>query len=319
MPTKFNYTDRLKGYLRLDPTIEGDVIRELRAHLEDKSHELTESGLTKKEATATATKFLGSPRIVARQMYEVYSQGSWRQSLFAALPHLLVGALFALHWWQSIFWLLGILGAIIGAVLYGWCHGKPTWLFPWLGYCLTPVIAVGILLIYLPSGWTWFAITAYVPLALLVIFSATKKTIKKDWLFASLMLLPIPIVLGWILALEIEDNLVWLAQLNELAPLIALSFAVLALTVTAFIRIRQRWAKIGALLTLETIALVIIALGGKSTIGFGGWLLLALLSLLLLLGPALLERRIKVANRKSLKLSGKPARLPFSIKPASEN
>jgi len=306
MPTKCNYTDRLKNYLRLDPTIEGAVVRELRAHFEDSSHELMESGLTKKEATATAAKLLGSPRIVARQMYEVHSQGSWRQVLFAALPHLLVGAIFALHCWESIFWLFGILGVLIAGVLYGWCHGKPAWLFPWLGYCLTPVIAVGILLIFLPNGWTWFAITAYIPLALLVIFSVTKKTMKKDWLFASSMLLPIPIVLGWILALEIEDNLAWLAQLDELAPLIALTFAVLALTVAAFIRFRQRWAKIGALLTLETIALVIIALGDKSNIGFGGWLLLVLLTLILLLGPALLERRIRGANRKSLKLSSKP-------------
>jgi hypothetical protein len=317
MSTKFNYTDRLKGYLRLDSTIEGDVVRELRSHLEDRRHELLESGLTKKAAAATAAKLLGSPRVVARQMYEVHSQGSWRQALFAALPHLLVGALFALHFWQNIFWLLGTLGTLIGAVLYGWCHGKPTWLFPWLGYCLTPVIAVGILLIYLPSGWTWFAITAYVPLALLVIFSATKKTIKKDWLFASLMLLPIPIVLGWILALEIEDKFVLLAQLNELAPLIALSFAVLALTVAAFIRIRQRWAKIGSLLILETIALVIIAVGDKSTIGFG-WLLVVLLTIILLLGPALLERRLKAANRKSLKSSSKAASLLFPIKPASK-
>ena len=308
MPTKLNYTDSLKDYLRLDPTIESNVVRELNAHLEDKSHELLESGLSEKEATATAAKLLGSPRIVSKQMYEVYSQGSWRQALFAALPHLLVAALFAMHFWQNTFWLVGMLGAITGAVIYGWCHGKPAWLFPWLGYCLIPVIAVGILLIYLPGGWVWFAATAYVPLALLVIFSVTKQTIRKDWLFASLMLLPIPIVLGWMLALELEDKLIWQEQLFEFAPLIALSFAVLALTVATFIRIRQRWAKVGALLTLEVLTLVMIGLGGKSAIGFGGWLILALLALLLLLGPALLERKIREADRKPLKLSNKSTR-----------
>ncbi len=308
MPTKLNYTDSLKDYLRLDTTIEGNVVRELNAHLEDKSHELIESGLSEEEATATAAKLLGSPRIVAKQMYEVYSQGSWRQALFAALPHLLVAALFAMHCWQNTFWLVGMLGAITGSVIYGWCHGKPAWLFPWLGYCLIPVIAVGILLIYLPGGWVWFAATAYVPLALLVIFSVTKQTIRKDWLFASLMLLPIPIVLGWMLALELEDKLIWQEQLFEFASLIALSFAVLALTVVTFIRIRQRWAKVGALLTLEVLTLVMIGLGGKSAIGFGGWLILALLALLLLLGPALLERKIREADRKPLKLSNKSTR-----------
>ena len=308
MPTKLNYTDSLKDYLRLDPTIEGNVVRELNTHLEDKSHELIESGLSEEEATATAAKLLGSPRIVSKQMYEVYSQGSWRQALFAALPHLSVAALFAMRFWQNTFWLVGMLGAITGAVIYGWCHGKPAWLFPWLGYCLIPVIAVGILLIYLPGGWVWFAATAYVPLALLVIFSVTKQTIRKDWLFASLMLLPIPIVLGWMLALELEDKLIWQEQLFEFASLIALSFAVLALTVVTFIRIRQRWAKVGALLTLEVLTLVMIGLGGKSAIGFGGWLILVLLALLLLLGPALLERKIREADRKPLKLSNKSTR-----------
>jgi len=319
MPTKLKYTDGLKDYLRLDATIEANVVRELKAHLEDKSRELIESGLSKKEATATATKLLGSPRIVAKQMYEVYSQGSWRQAFFAALPHLLVAALFAMRCWKNTFWLIGMLIAIAGSVIYGWCRGKPAWLFPWLGYCLIPVMAVGILLIYLPGGWAWFAATAYIPLALLVIFSVTKQTIRKDWLFASLMLLPIPIVLGWMLALELEDKLIWHEQLREFAPLIALSFVVLALTVATFIRIRQRWAKIGALLTLEIFILVIVGLGGKSAIGFGGWLILVLLALLLLLGPALLERKIRESDRKRLKSPNKPTRRLSSIISARRN
>jgi len=319
MSIKLKYTNSLKNYLRLDATIEANVVRELNAHLEDKSRELIESGLSKKEATATATKLLGSPQIVAKQMYEVYSQGSWRQAIFAALPHLLVATLFAMRCWQNTFWLIGMVAAIAGSVIYGWCHGKPAWLFPWLGYCLIPVIAVGILLIYLPGSWTWFAATAYIPLALLVIFSVTRQTIKKDWVFASLMLLPIPIVLGWMLALELEDKLIWHEQLHEFAPLIALSFAVLALTVATFMRIRQRWAKIGALLTLEILLLVIIGLGGKSTIGFGGWLILVLLALLLLLGPALLERKVREADRKRLKPSNKSTRWFLSTKPAKRN
>jgi hypothetical protein len=320
MTTKLKFTDGLKDYLRLDATIEANVVRELKAHLHDKSQELIESGLSKKEADETATKLLGSPRIVAKQMYEIYSQGSWRQAFFAALPHLLVAALFALRCWKNTFWLIGMVGAIAASVIYGWCSGKPTWLFPWLGYCLIPVMAVGILLIYLPGGWAWFAVTAYIPLALLVIFSVTKQTIKKDWLSASLMLLPIPIVLGWMLALELEDKVLWHSQLYELAPLIALSFAVLALTVVTFIRVRQRWAKIGTLLTLEILILVIVGLGGKSAIGFGGWLILVLLALLLLISPALLERKIRESDRKRLKpLPNKSIRRLLSIHSARRN
>jgi hypothetical protein len=319
MTTKLKYIDGFKNCLRLDATIKANVVRELNAHLEDKSRELIESGLSKKEATATATRLLGSPRVVAKQMYEVYSQGSWRQAFFAALPHLLVAALFAMHCWKNGFWIIVMLIAIAGTVIYGWCRGKPAWLFPWLGYCLVPVMAVGILLIYLPGGWAWFAATAYIPLALLVIFSVTRQTIRRDWLFVSLTLLPIPIVLGWMLALELEDKAIWHEQLHELAPLIALSFAVLALTAATFIRIRQRWAKIGALLTLEIFILVIIGLGGMSAIGFGGWLILVLLTLMLLLSPALLERKIRESDRKRLKSPHKSTRRLLSIISARRN
>ena len=313
MPARSNYTDKIRSHLRLDTTIESDVVREIRTHIEDKKHELIESGLSEKQAAAAVSRLMGSPELVARQIYEVYSQGSWLQAIFAALPHLLIAAFFALHWWQSNLWLLGILLGVVGAVLYGWFHGKPAWLFPWLGYCLLPVIAVGILLIYLPGGWAWLAASAYIPLALLIIFSVTKKITRKDWLFASLMLLPIPIMLGWILALwmlalEHQNGFLSHEQLYEFAPLIALSFAVLALTVATFIRVRQRWIKVGVLLTLEILVLVIMALSGKSSINPAGWLVLVLLSVILLLGPALLERKIRQADEKPLNLSQKSAR-----------
>ncbi len=293
MTAKLSYLDNLKDYLRVDPATESDVVRELDAHLEDKSQELRESGFSEEEATEAAVQFLGSPRLVARQMYEVYSQGNWRQALFAALPHFLIASLFALHCWHSTTWLLAILVAVIGVVIYGWCRGKPAWLFPWLGYCLIPVLAVGTLLIFLPGGWAWLATAAYVPLALFALVSATKQTIKRDWLFASLMLLPIPIVLGWILALGIEDGLLRYEHVYETSPWIALSFAVLAVTAATFIRIRQRWAKAGALLTAQILLLQMGALTGKYAVSFWAWVLLILLCLFLLVGPALLERKIR--------------------------
>jgi hypothetical protein len=313
MPPKSNYTNNLKDYLRLDAATENNVVREIRAHIEDKKHELIESGLSEKEATAAVNRQMGSPKLVARQIYEVYSQGSWLQAFIASLPHLLVAAFFALHWWQHTFWLLVILPVVVGGAVYGWFHGKPAWLFPWLGYCLLPVIAVGILLVYLPGGWAWLAVCAYVPLALIIVFSVTKNITRKDWVFASLMLLPLPVMVGWILALWIRalngyNSFLSYAQLYEFAPLIALSFAVLALTVATFIRVRQRWLKVGVLLTLEIGVIGIMALSSKSPINPGGWLGLILLAVVLLLSPALLERWLRRANHKQLNLSRKSAR-----------
>ena len=289
----FNYLSSFKSYLRLDHELADNLIRELHGHLDDSCRELQESGLSEEEATETAAQFLGSPRLIARQIYEVYSQGNWRQAFFAALPHFLVALLFAMHWWQSTIWLPAILVAVIGTVIYGWHHGKPTWLFPWLGYLLMPVIIVGVLLVYLPGGWTWFVALTYVPVALLILIWAIRQTLKRDWMFVSLMLLPVPIVLGWVLTLSIGNRFLGYERIYEAAPWIALSFAVLALTVTTFIRTRQRWIKAGTLLAPEILILSAVAVASKSVINFWVWLLLILLTLFLLLGPALLERKVR--------------------------
>jgi len=282
-----------KDHLRLDCTTENNVLRELNAHIEDKSRELVEAGLSEDEATETAARLFGSHRLISKQIYEVYSQGSWRQAFFAALPHLLIALLFALHCWNSTIWLLATILTVAIVVIYGWCHGRPTWLFPWLGYCLIPVVIAGILLIYVPGRWAWLAGIVYIPVALFIVISLTKNTMKQDWLFTSLTLLPIPIVLGWMLVIGLGDRFLWYERLHYVAPWIALSFAVLAITVATFIRVRQRWVKTGTLLTLEILVLMIVALAVKSAVSFWGWLFLMLLSLILILGPALLERKIR--------------------------
>ncbi len=258
--------------------------------MEDRSHELKEAGLSEEEATNIATRILGPPQLVARQIYEVYSQGTWRQSLCAGLPHLLIALLFALHFWNNVFSLAIVLVLVVSVTIYGWCHGRPNWLFPWLGYSLVPVIATGVLLIYLPGAWSWFAILAYVPLVLLVIISVTKASLKRDWLFTSLMLLPLPITIGWIVALLGNTNLLWKEQIQHFAPMIALSFSVLAIAAATFIRMRQRWAKFGTLIVLESIVFIMIVYAGKSSVSPVTWLLIALLGLFLLIGPALLEQ-----------------------------
>ncbi len=289
-PIKLSYFENLKRYLRLDPELESDVIKEIYTHLEDRSHELKESGLSEEEATNIATRILGPPQLVARQIYEVYSQGTWRQALCAGLPHLLIALLFALHFWNNVFSLAIVLVLVVSVTIYGWCHGRPNWLFPWLGYSLVPVIATGALLIYLPGAWSWFAILAYIPLVLPVIISVTKASLKRDWLFTSLMLLPLPITIGWIVALLGNINLLWKEQIQHFAPMIALSFSVLAIAAATFIRMKQRWAKFGTLIVFESIVFIMIVYAGKSSVSPVTWLLIALLGLFLLFGPALLAQ-----------------------------
>jgi hypothetical protein len=288
-----NYLNILKSHLRLDPEVKDDLLRELRGHIDDRISDLRESGMSESEAREIASDLLGSPQIIAQQIYEVYSQGSWRQTIFAILPHFLTAALFALHWWTNPIWLPIILFMVIGTVIYGWCHGKPAWLFSWLGFLLIPVVVAGVMLIYLPGDLAWLATIVYVPLAVFVLIAVAKQILKIDWLFVSLMLLPVPIVIGWLMVLSTRDTFLGSELVYEVAWWISLSFAVIALAVATFIRVRQRWMKAGALLTCSIMVLTVVALVGVNALNFWACLLLSLLMLLHLFLPAWLEHRIR--------------------------
>jgi hypothetical protein len=290
-----HYLDSIRDNLRLDLSTEREVISELETHIEDRLEELKDNGLSEEEAADTCVGLLGSAKLVARQMYEAHSQGSWRQALLASAPHLLFGLLFALNWWQGIGWLLVMLALVLAAAIYGWWHGKPTWLFPWLGYSLLPVVGAGLLLLYLPKGWSWLAILVYIPLALWFIFSIVVQTIKRDWLQSSLMLFPVPIIIGWFLAVGLEGKFPEFSaqRLQDLAPWIGLSFLALAASVVVFIRLRQRWLKVAILVVTGLLTLAMVAYHAEGSLNWLAFLILILVMLGLFLSPALVERKVR--------------------------
>lgn len=285
---------------KLDEAEKTQIITELETHIEDEIQELIESGLTEKEAVRTCLGQMGTEKQVSQQIYEAYSQGSWKHVLLASMPHILFGGLFALNWWQHIGWLSIVLIMIIATTVYGWWHGKPTWVFSWLGYSLLPVLAVGLLLLYLPKGWSLLAIPVYFPMALWWLFHIIVQSSKIDWVFGSLMLLPIPVIVGWFLAISPEGRFMdsSLQRLYDFAPWIGLSFMALALTIAVFIRLRQRWLRIGllAMSGLMTITLIVYYTAGKfNTFTFLG-LILVMWGVLVL--PPLLEHRIRSGSIK---------------------
>jgi hypothetical protein len=290
-----HYLDSIRDNLRLDLSTEREVISELETHIEDRLEELKDNGLSEEEAADTCVGLLGSAKLVARQMYEAHSQGSWQQALLASAPHLLFGLLFALNWWQGIGWLLVMLALVLAAAIYGWWHGKPTWLFPWLGYSLLPVVGAGLLLLYLPKGWSWLAILVYIPLALWFIFSIVVQTIKRDWLQSSLMLFPVPIIIGWFLAVGLEGKFPEFSaqRLQDLAPWIGLSFLALAASVVVFIRLRQRWLKVAILVVTGLLTLAMVAYHAEGSLNWLAFLILILVMLGLFLSPALVERKVR--------------------------
>ena len=290
-----SYLSSIRHNLRLDPLSEREVINELETHIEDELQELKEAGLSEEEAANTCVRLLGSAKLVALQIYEAHSQGTWRQALLASMPHLLFGLIFALNWWRGGSWLLIMLVLILGTVVYGWWHGKPSWLFSWLGYSLVPVAVAGLLLLYLPIGWSWLAILLYIPLAVWLLYSITVQITKRDWIYSSLMLLPVPIIISWFIAVGLEGRFpeFSIERLYNYAPPIGLSFLVLAATVATFIRLRKRWLRVAILILSGLITMTLVAGYAWSRLGLPTFSVLVLLMLSVFLIPALLEPRIR--------------------------
>jgi hypothetical protein len=289
------YLESIRTNARLDLSDEPTVMSELEAHIEDKLHELTESGLSKEEAIRTCIWQMGSIKALARQIYEAYSQGSWKQVLIAAMPHFIFGLIFMLNWWHYPQWVSIAIVLTLGMAVYGWGHGKPAWVFPWLGYSLLPVITAGLLLLYIPTNWSFLGIIVYFPLAAWWVLRIIVQTTKKDWLLSTMMLLPIPIIVGWYLAIcpsgKINENS--LDRVNTYAPWIGMSFMMLAFTIGTFIRLRQRSLRVillsvSGLLTL-TVA-VFMATGHLDNAYFYGPVV-GMWGVLLI--PPLLEKQLR--------------------------
>jgi hypothetical protein len=273
-----HYLNRFKACLQIDQTIKDGVAEELCTHLEDKTRELEENGLSREEASKVAVQSLGSPELIAQQIYDTHAQGSWKEALFSALPHLLVALLFTSYYWQNIVYVSIILALTVGIAIYGWHRGKPIWLFPWLGYYLMPVVITGILLLSLPQGWGWIAAIIYIPLALFVFIHIVRQTARRDWLYASLMLAPMLVTFSWFSSLGTGNELlregIWLASLRTHALWIVISFIALAAATIAFIRLKPRRYKIMSLLIPPLVILFSVTMASRGNINYWGWLVL---------------------------------------------
>jgi hypothetical protein len=289
------YLKSIKYHLRLGIITEKEIITELSTHIDDSVAELKKEGLTEEEAETKCLRLMGSAKRVARQLYEAHSQGTWRQTLLAATPHLLFASLFTLSWWQGFGWLLVGITLIFGVSIYGWWRKKPNWFFSWMGYLLLPVLIAGLLMFYLPQGWTWLAIIFYIPVTALLVYHITVQTIRRDWLYSSLMMLPLPMVIAWFVIIDSEgqSNILSIEYIKYFGPWIGLSFLVLALSVALFIRLRQRWLKIAQLIISGLLTLSLVAYYAEGRLGIPAFCILAFVVLALFVTPAVLEHKIR--------------------------
>ncbi len=309
LPEVRNYLDDVRSHLHLDPVTERQIISELYTYFQEKVAELEENGVCEKDATKTAIESFGRARVVARSMYEACSKGSWSDAVKASLPHLIIASLFAVHLWQHPVLAPLAFTVIVGVTLFGWWRGKPDWLYSWVGYSLLPLLIIGyaswptlkqaasFLFLgegSLPSVWLLVLVLVFCVVSLWVIVSTAKRVVKRDWILTSLMLVPLPILGSWLFNIEQMGGLFQGTgtALHQWDTSMALVLTVLGVTSAAFIRLRQRVLKVGAVVTIGVIAGTIAAHNLWGHLGFLGLLGMSVLSLLFLLSPALLESRI---------------------------
>lgn len=304
-----DYLEEIRVHLHLDPIMEERVLSELHTNFLEKITELKEQGFANMEASREAIKSFGRARVVARLMYEAHSKGSWAEAMKTAVPHLLIAGLFYTHLWRNPVLAPIVFFLIVGITLFGWWHGKPNWLYSWIGYSLFPLLLAGfvswpvILQAFLfltkwqgiPPNWLYLlsVLSLYV-LSLMIIISTMIRAVKRDWILASLILVPLPILGTWLFNIA---RLGVLFQTNSLSlhqwdTIMATVFLVLAIASSTFIRLRQRILKVGALITIGVIAGTITIYNILGELGFWGLLGTSILLLLFLLSPALLEVRI---------------------------
>jgi hypothetical protein len=303
------YLGEVRSHLHLDPATEMQVMRELYSYFQEKVGELQEAGLSDKDATKVAIECCGRAKVIARQTYEAHSKGGWTEVALAFLPHLIIASLFLSHLWSHLIVAPIVFVSIVCVTLYGWWHGKPSWLYPWVGYSLLPLLIGGYIygptlgqafsfLLWgrgtFPSIWPLLLICALCVFSIWVITRTTIRVVRRDWILASLMLVPLPVVGGWLLNLERAGGLfqgsMEAAHLSDMP--MALALITLGVTSAAFICLRQRVLKVGAMVSIGSIALAMVGHNLWGDQGFLGFLATSLLFLLFLLSPALLEAKI---------------------------
>ena len=298
------YLEQVRRHLHLEPEAEKHIILELRSYFDEKLNELEEAGVTGHQALQQAIESFGRPRSVARLLYEAHHRVTWPEIGLAALPHLMVAFLFAVGGWDR--WLLApsLLIPIVAVTLYGWWQGKPGWLYPWVGYSLVPLIITGYLFlpvlgqlagVFLSSGPAPGILTLsiwgiYLPIALWLIASTTVKVARRNWMLASLMLLPLPVVVAWLILLERVGGLLSTeGALHDPDGTMTLVYIGLALTTAVFIRLRDGALKVGALMVVTFSMFIGIFRSEDVGIGFFSMLLTAVLIFAFFLAPAAVD------------------------------
>jgi hypothetical protein len=303
-----SYLHEVQARLNLEPQTERRVLAELYSHLQEKVSELESSGWPEQESVREALDSFGSPRLVARLTYEAFSRGSWLEALICAQPHLIATALFLTHFWIRPAFLVGSVVLLALTTFLAWQHGRPSWLYSWASYVLVSLLAaawvsrhlVGQALAYLLQGdgepsalWALLPLGLLYALSLWLLVATTTRALRRDWVLASLLLLPLPITGIWVFNVERLSPLLsgLSTDPHRWDAAMAAVFLVLAVVSALIVRLRQRVLKVGALLGIGGIGAAAVAHSIWGELSLVAVIAVGLLVLGFAWSPALLRSR----------------------------
>ena len=299
------YLERLRSTLHLSPDEEGEVVRELRTHVQDRLAELERAGLSEEEAQRVLLRRFDRPQALARQFQQAYYQASWHDALTAAAAFLLVGALYATHLWSSPVAVAAVASVVVAVTLYGLWQGRPPWFYPWAGLALTLLSFCGYLAFVLLErairlmteggldtlplmGFAGAAL--YVPLALVILASCIRAASRRDWLDASLMLSPTAPVVVWLAVLHQSGGLRDIgASVAGADTALAATFLTMAVASAIFVRVRTRSLKLTTMLAAGVLVLLAVSSINEPQLSLAALSGRALLLFGFLFSPAIIE------------------------------
>jgi hypothetical protein len=300
------YVERLRSHLHLGEAAEAEFLREIEAHVEDRTNALVARGLPAARARRRALDGFGRPQTLAHLMRQASLRASWLDALLAAAPFVLLAALLGLGLWTQPWITLSAAVAVVGVTLYGLWSGRPAWFYPWAGVALTLPVFAGYIAFAVLGGQAPSVLAGdappyalagvagaalYFPVGVVVVAAAVLVAARRDWLDASMLLSPLPVVLAWIVELHRSGGVFGAdAALGGPAPALAAVCLLAAVATAAFLLATTRTAKFA---TLVASAVLLISAATLLLDPSGGFIMIAARSALLLgflLSPALVAR-----------------------------
>ena len=140
----------------------------------------------------------------------------------------------------------------------------------------------------------WVVIVVYAPVAFWLLGYILVHAIRRDWLLASFMLLPFPVMIVWLLAVEQDVGLAEYSRgtFQGGDQGVAWTFLALGITAGAFIRLRQRLLKIGVLALATLLILTMVWRFTESGLNPVLSILISFSLVTFLLSPVLLQRKL---------------------------